>query len=218
MTRVLDIHSHILFGVDDGAESIDKSVKMLDAAKHAGIRCIYATPHWKSKHGDRERIRRNFRALLPYAEQAGIALHLGYEYNLAALDILQFEAAKDFTLENTESLLLEFPFESWPAEWERILLRLQRIGLQIVIAHPERYLPVQRDLGVLKELLELGCLLQCNASSVLSHRPEKKRVMRYIRQLGRLDFLASDAHSASDYAVFEKAVAQVAGEIRYPSY
>ena len=215
---MLDLHSHILYGVDDGSESLHSSIAMLKAAKRAGIHTLFATPHWKSNKNDRALIQQRFEELLPYAERQDISLRLGFEYNISALDPTRFEDAHAFALEQTDTLLLEMPFEHWPAEWERIVLKLQKTGLTIVVAHPERYTPIQNDLGILRDLIEIGCLLQCNASSILTHRPERKRVMRYIRQLGRLDFLASDAHSRQDYEIFEHAVKLVAGEINYPSY
>ena len=215
---MLDIHSHILFGVDDGSETFAESLEMLRAAVDVGIDQIYATPHWKSMNGDLGAIHRAFERLLPEAEKCGVALRLGFEYNINAIDITDFSAAKAFALEQSDSLLLEFPFGYWPREWEQIILRLQRTGLRIIIAHPERYVPLQKDLGILDELIDIGCLLQCNASSILSIRPDKQRVVRYIRRLGRLDFLATDAHSARDYALYARALRQVGTEIRYPNF
>ena len=191
---------------------------MLRAAADVGVDSIYATPHWNAMNGNLGAIHQAFDRLLQEADRCGITLRLGYEYNINAIDVADFSAARAFTLEQSDSLLLELPFGYWPREWEQIILRLQRTGLQIIIAHPERYIPIQKDLGILDELIDIGCLLQCNASSVLAIRPAKQRVMRYIRKLGRLDFLASDAHSAKDYALFERAVRQVGSEIRYPNF
>lgn len=213
-----DIHSHIVFAVDDGSESMQESIAMLHAAKKAGIDTLYATPHWKSRYGDVERIKDHFQKLVPAAAKIGIEMHLGFEFNISALDPRHFEQAAQFAYENTSSILLEMPFEQWPAEWGRIIFELQKTGLQIVIAHPERYAPVQKDLGILRELTEIGCLLQCNAASFFSLRPAKKRVIKYIQKLDRLDFVASDAHSAREYELFARAVARIGKEIRNPEF
>ena len=211
-----DIHSHIIYGVDDGSQSFLESVEMLHAAQKAGIDRLYATPHWKSGHPEIDRIRSHFAELVPEAERLGIDMHLGFEFNISALDPHRFDKAVQFAYENTDRILLEMPFERWPAEWERILLELQKTGLTIVVAHPERYTPIQKDLGIVRALTEIGCLLQCNAASVFSLRPAKRRVLQYIRKLGRLDFLASDAHSAREYEVFRRATARLGGEINNP--
>ena len=128
-----DIHSHIVFAVDDGSESMQESIAMLHAAKKAGIDTLYATPHWKSRHGDVERIKDHFQKLVPAAAKIGIEMHLGFEFNISALDPRHFEQAAQFAYENTSSILLEMPFVQWPAEWERIIFELQKTGLQIVI-------------------------------------------------------------------------------------
>lgn len=215
---MLDLHSHILFAVDDGSESLAESIAMLDAAKDAGIDSIYATPHMKSKDADVVIIRNHFETLKPYAKERGIALRLGFEYNISAIDAQNFARAKEFALEDADTLLLELPFGHWPPEWPRIIRSLQKLGLQIVIAHPERYLAIQRDHEILDVLTEMDCLLQCNASSIFSPKAEKRRVVDAIREMGRLDFVATDAHSTQEYAIFKKAVRKVKKEIRFPEY
>lgn len=216
--RMLDIHSHIVFAVDDGSEDLAESVAMLDAAKAAGIDCIYATPHMKSKDTDVTPIHRNFLALKPYAEERRIALRLGFEYNISAIDTTRFDRVREFVLRDADTLLLEMPFSHWPPEWRRIVTGIQKLGLQIIVAHPERYLPVQRDHELLDELVDRGCLLQCNASSILSSKVEKRRAVDYIREMGRLDFVATDAHSTQEYGLFRKAVQKVGAEINYPAF
>ena len=151
-----DIHSHIIYGVDDGAENLQQSLNMLDAAKAAGIDRIYATPHMRSKDADVESIYDHFACLHQYAADRKIDLRLGFEYNIQAIDNDSFESAKDYTLAGTDILLLEMPFTLWPPFWENIIYRLQGLQLRIIIAHPERYEPIQKNPGIIK-IYTSGC-------------------------------------------------------------
>lgn len=204
-----DIHSHIIFGVDDGAKSMEESLDMLQAAKESSIDRIIATPHIKSADADIFQIINNYRCLAPVAGNLGIELHLGYEYNVVAIDHNDYDLTARFCISNTSVLLLEFPFDNWPANWERVIYDLQAKGLSIIIAHPERYLPVQRDLSRLDQMADLGCMFQLNAASLLKRCGNKAKAVQYIREMDKIDFVASDAHSAADYMCFRKAVAKL---------
>lgn len=210
-----DIHSHVLYGVDDGSENLRQSLNMLDAAKAAGIARIYATPHRRSKDADVGIIYDHFACLHQYAADRKIDLRLGFEYNIQAVDNDCFESAKDYTLAGTNLLLLEMPFTLWPPFWENIIYRLQGMQLGIIIAHPERYAPIQKDLGILEILADMGCFFQCNASSVVKGSFDKNKVIRYLYKMGKLDFVASDAHSVQEYELYKKAVQKLSGKLNY---
>lgn len=199
-----DIHSHILFGVDDGSKNIDESVSMLAAAFSAGITKIIATPHIRSADTDISVIRKNYSELIPYAKERGIDLRLGFECNTTAIDPNKFEEAKRFCFDGTSILLLEFPFENWPPYWDRIVYGLQAAGLIIIIAHPERYFPVQRDHSILDAMADMGCFFQVNAGSINKKYGEKRKTVRYIERMDKLDFIASDAHEPIDYEIYAK--------------
>ena len=210
-----DIHSHIIYGVDDGAENLQQSLNMLDAAKAAGIDRIYATPHMRSKDADVESIYDHFACLHQYAADRKIDLRLGFEYNIQAIDNDSFESAKDYTLAGTDILLLEMPFTLWPPLWENIIYRLQGLQLKIIIAHPERYEPIQKNPGIIKILADMGCFFQCNASSVVKGSFKKNKVIRHLCKVGKLDFVASDAHSIYEYELYKKAVQKLSGKQNY---
>lgn len=96
----------------------------------------------------------------------GIEMRLGYECNLSALRVDDLAAARRFCIEKTNVLLVEFPFDNWPGTWREILYGLQAEGMRLVLAHPERYRPLQRDPHMLDSLAEMGVRLQVNAASL----------------------------------------------------
>lgn len=206
-----DIHSHILFGVDDGSKNIDESVSMLAAAFSAGITKIIATPHIRSADTDISVIRKNYSELIPYAKERGIDLRLGFECNTTAIDPNKFEEAKLFCFDGTSILLLEFPFENWPPYWDRIVYGLQSAGLVIIIAHPERYFPVRRDHSILDAMADMGCYFQINAGSINKKHGEKRKIVHHIEQMDKLDFIASDAHEPIDYEVYARIIKKYKG-------
>ena len=210
-----DIHSHIIYGVDDGASSFQESIAMLNAAKQIGIDRIYATPHIKSEDIDIGTIYERFAKLHEKAKTIGIDLRLGFEYNFKAIDYDDFATAKDYALGGTDILLLEMPFMQWPSYWQQTIYDLQSIGLQIIIAHPERYLPIQKDLGIIHSLADMGCNFQCNASSIINYNFERNKVVRCLMKMNRLDMIASDAHSVNEYALLDKAYDRMKKVIRF---
>ena len=197
-----DVHSHILFGIDDGAKNLEESILMLDAAKEAGFDKIIATPHVMKPGYDKTKAEESMEALRPYAEERGISLFQGYEYNCYALNDDGFEKALDYCTRGTKTILIEFKSSTGvPAGWDSIVRCFDREKASIIIAHPERYRQVQRDTGVVKRMIEMGCELQLDALSLDEpglFNPVRKCAKKLLKEK-MVSYVASDAHSPEDY-------------------
>ncbi len=198
-----DIHSHILPGVDDGAENLAQTEEMLASAKRAGITSIIATPHLRARASATGQIKAAYLEAKPMFEHSCVELRLGYEchYGLlvSGLDL------RPLTIETTNVLLLEFSPGYLPMHWENSIVGLQRDGIEIIIAHPERYASIQQDIGIAERMVEVGCEMQVSAGSL--HRrvfaSEKKCALSLLEK-GLVSYIASDAHVASDYDIFAR--------------
>ncbi len=204
---VLDIHSHIVFDVDDGSKNLDMSTRMLRAAKNVGIDKIVATPHCRWDSFDRGKIERNFDIVADRAGEMGIDMFLGYEVNWRKIPELGLDEICTMNIESTKLFLLEFSDDALPANWQRLVRVIQSRGLRVVIAHPERYAPVQRDLDVAWTMKEMGCLIQVSANFIEDRRlGARRRTATSMLKEGIVDYVASDAHCPKDYDYYEQAL------------
>lgn len=209
---MVDMHSHILFGIDDGAGDLEESQRMLDAAKSTYVNKIIATPHAKSIHFDRQLVYERFYELRQIAKKKGITLKLGFEVHWNFLLALKEFQYSDFCIENTRQMLLEFSLSAneLPQNHDQIIYQLQRNGIGIIIAHPERYRFVQKDYSIAERWIDLGCQLQLDASCLLKIRDLRSMVLsRKLFISDMYQFVASDAHCAKDYEDFGKACAWI---------
>jgi protein-tyrosine phosphatase len=213
---VIDLHSHILRGVDDGARSLEDSLEIARAAVADGITVIAATPHvrddWPTEPALMEERVAELRAEL---ERAGIALDVrpGGEIALEWLGQLTAEELGRFGLGgNPRYLLVETPYHGWPLNMADALSRLVVSGVTPVLAHPERNADVQAQPDRLAPLVEAGVLVQITAASVdgrIGRRAQQCGLLLIDRGLAHM--LASDAHHASIRAVGMAAAAEAAG-------
>ena len=203
---MIDIHSHILPGIDDGAKDQEEALEMARLAVADGIRVMVATPHlFKHQSMDLDAINEKsvilerldrFRDRLA-AE--GIALEIlpGCDVPLSA-DTLRL-LAEDRVLtvnDGKRYLLLELPHFSIPPTLEDICFRLQSLGLTPIITHPERQPLIQERPERLGRLVELGCLAQLTAGSLTGGFGRRiARVSRQLVKKGYIHLLASDAHN-----------------------
>jgi protein-tyrosine phosphatase len=204
---MFDIHCHILFGVDDGSRSFAESQAMLHAARRAGINHIVCTPHYRGRNVNRQRITENYQTLHAFAQKQGFKMALGFEVYWEALADISRGGAAELCIEDTNLLLLEFACGSLPPNWQRIIFDLQGQGIQPIIAHPERYRPLQNNIGIATEMKDLGCLLQLSGNfadgGLLSN---SKRTAIKLLESNLIDYVASDAHSVEDYTSYKKAL------------
>ena len=200
-----DIHSHVLFGVDDGAPDIDSSIEMLRAAKRANIDVLYATPHMYDLK-QLGPIRSAFSALKPHADKEGIDLKLGFEVYYGAIASIGADELRLLTLGESSALLLEFDCDMLPPLWENMVIYIQRSGIDVIIAHPERYRCIQRNIDIAERMLELGCELQLDACAFFGRFfSSERRLAEKLIANDMAAWIASDAHFADDYAYFERA-------------
>lgn len=198
-----DPHSHVLFGVDDGAQTCEESVAMLKAAKEAGVTAIVATPHIREMDAPWDLIKERYALVRQDAAALGIELTLGAEVHWRILSGLSPEEAGKYCFEGTRTLLMEFGMHTRPMDEHRKLYELQREGLEIIIAHPERYQYVQKDIRIALDWQAMGCTLQIDALELLGGplRPSRRCAEKLMRQ-GFSGIFGSDAHSAADYKQF----------------
>lgn len=202
-----DIHSHILFGVDDGAPDYEESVRMLKEAKKAGFDTIIATPHVRRPNFDKGPVRESMAALRPVAESIGINLIQGYEYNISALTDDGIEGALRFCTEGTKTILLEMKGTRVASNWERIVIHFQQEGADVIIAHPERYADIHSDSDMVSRMLEVGCKFQIDLAVMLERNifNKEKKCARKLLERGAVRWCSSDAHRAEDYKYFAQA-------------
>jgi protein-tyrosine phosphatase len=208
---MIDIHSHIIHGVDDGPTSLEEAARMVYAAEEAGVKVIIATPHLREPYADIEVVEQHFRELVEKTEDSGVILLLGYEIFFNVLVMEELIKTSRYTLGTSRYVLIEFPFTSIPPYSREILHRLHLHGFHTILAHPERNSSVIGNIDWLKDFMDMGCQIQVDAESIIGIFGSRTKA--YARQLvrqGKVDYIASDAHKVVVYSVrYMKAYRQV---------
>ena len=138
---MIDLHSHILHGLDDGARNLEQSLEIARAAVADGIESIAATPHVRDDYPTTPAAMGAAVAELREALVAAtlpLEVHTGGEIALNRLKLLPPEALPEFALAGSRYLLLEFPYSGWPLDLPTRIFELQAAGFVPVLAHPER--------------------------------------------------------------------------------
>lgn len=203
---MIDLHSHILPGIDDGARSVRESVEMARVAVAEGVRAIAATPHVRDDYptgpDTMERLVGELREALR-AAQVPLQVLPGGELAYDRLAALDADELRRFRLGGSERhLLVELPYVGWPLDLAHRLFGLRLAGFVPVIAHPERIDEVQRSPERLRPLVEAGALVQLTAASVDGRggrRASDASFELLRRELAHL--VASDAHSPEVRAI-----------------
>ena len=197
-----DLHTHILPGIDDGAQSVEESLAMLRMERSQGVDTVVLTPHfYRDRENPKRFLRRRqesavalARRVIELSEQEREALPqmlLGAEVTWWP-DMADWEELPEMCIGDTRNLLLELPFTPWN---DRMIYQLHelfgRTGITPVIAHLERYLKIQRP-EYIREVLQLGVPVQVSADILL--RPiARGGAMKLLRQ-GQAHVVASDCH------------------------
>jgi protein-tyrosine phosphatase len=200
---VIDLHSHILPGLDDGAGTLDDALAIAEAAVADGIRAIAATPHVRAADYPTtpEQMERQLDSVRKALRDAAVPIELlpGGEIALDMLPQLGDEDLRRFGLAgNPKYVLLEAPYLGWPLGIEDGLFQLSLRGFTAVLAHPERNDEVQSNPERLAPLVERGTLVQLTAASLdgrLGAGPQTTGLR--LLELGLAHLLASDAHAPS---------------------
>ncbi len=201
---MIDLHCHILPGVDDGAKNIDESVLMAKNAVEEGITHILATPHHKAHGWDNEKkeVKKLVDELQNEIDKNNIPLTIfsGQEVRIYGDIIEDIEADKIlFIDESNQYLLIEFPSTTIPAYTERLFYQLQQFGVTPIVVHPERNRAVQKDPNRLKELIDKGALSQLTAGSYVGgFGKEIEKLSKDLIEANMIHFIASDSHNVTN--------------------
>jgi protein-tyrosine phosphatase len=224
VTGFVDIHAHLLPGIDDGPEDVAGAVEMARAAAACGIAMIAATPHLR---GDFplvrvEEISRLRAQLVAEVQAAGIPLSIvsGGESSLMwALEAGQEQLTGATYDQRGKDLLVETPDDV--SALDELLYRIRVRGVRVTLAHPERSPAFQREPSRLTRLHEQGVLLQINGDALLARTGSpRRRLAEYLCKKGLAHVIASDGHRATEWrpvsslAAGVDALAALVGETR----
>lgn len=211
---MIDIHSHIVFGVDDGPRTKEESLTLLQEAFSQGVRTIVATSHRRKNMFEtpEEVIMENFKEIQALAKQElpDLTILYGAEiyYSEDALEKLEYNQIP--TLNDTQYALIEFSPRTPYWEIRNALSKVLLLGIRPVIAHIERYDELENNEKRVKELIGMGCYTQINSSSVLKlrlfgdkYRLFKKRAQYFLAH-NLVHCVASDMHNLTERPPYMK--------------
>lgn len=213
---MIDIHSHILPGIDDGAVSIEDSIAMLEELAGHGVTDVIATPHFMNETAyvsPRSVNKKVFTELKGKIKSLGIKIniYLGNEIYIDKDISRLIEDKKITTLSSSKYLLVELPLNGEFSNYEDYLGSLVNDGYQVILAHPERYSLFQEDYERVLRLHEKGVLYQCNLGSLTNKygKSAKKLVKRLIKD-DLIFAFGSDIHRPGRGEYLEKALKKLA--------
>ena len=197
---LVDIHCHILPGVDDGAKDWQTSIKLAKEAVADGVTHAVCTPHmlngkYINHKKDVIRLTENFQDMLDDAK-IPLTVFPGQEVRISG-DLPKALDDDDilFLDEDGQYMLLEFPSDDVPAYTRDMVFKLMQRGITPVVVHPERNSRILKEPVILQELIEQGCLVQITASSYIgTFGKDIEEMSRRFIEAGQCSCFASDAH------------------------
>jgi protein-tyrosine phosphatase len=200
---MIDIHSHILHGVDDGAKTLSDSVAVVRELVGCGVTDIIATPHYVEDTRYTVERKENL-ALLKglreklVAENIDVNIYLGNELYISENILQWLKKGVVSPLSDSKYLLVELPLNGEYQNYEDLLLELIQFGYKVILAHPERYEIFKEDYSLLVNLWGEGVLLQCNIGSFVGkYGREALKLARRLAKDKRIFALGSDIHHCS---------------------
>lgn len=216
MKGYVDLHCHWIAGIDDGARSVAEGVAMLRALRGAGFSKVVATPHMRTGLFDNERcdIERHYLSMLEeVARHPDLPeVSLASEHHLDDLVFGELIEGRGLPYEPARSAaLIELPTDHFPARFRERFFELRaKCRIRPVLAHPERYRPVWKDIDMLEPLLDAGVLLLLDVCALVGKYGRASRnAAREMLEAGFYYAACSDAHRPEDVTEVKKAIKEL---------
>lgn len=202
-----DIHTHVLYGIDDGAKTIEESLNILKKAALSGVTDIVLTPHFINEtiynvnNVDKLKLFRKLKREIK-KNNIDINIYLGNEVYIDENIISLYKEIS--TINNSRYILIELPLNTKYSLLEEVIYNLRKNNLIPIIAHPERYTAYYKDYDFFSDLIDKGCLLQANIGSLYGNygRHAKKMLKGFLKR-DMITFFGSDIHHDSSN-IYEK--------------
>ncbi len=199
---MIDLHTHILPGIDDGSPSMEESLALADLAVEGGVRTLVATPHSNQRghfeNYDSPDLRQRFARLRQAIRDEGIPLEIleGMEIFCTRDVASRIRDGAVFGINHTDYYLVEFAFDEDPQWMGHRLEEILDLGKIPLVAHPERYFCIQDYPMIVQEWLQMGCRIQSNKGSLLGRFGRHAwRTVHVLLDNDLISCVASDAHS-----------------------
>jgi len=205
----VDVHSHFIPGIDDGAKTIEDSVELISAMKDLGYRKVITTPHIMSDYyrntpeiilGGLEKVRTALKE-----NNVDIEIDAAAEYNVDA-DFSEKIDRKDLLTFGDNYVLFELPFMEEPGILKDVIWKMQSAGYKPILAHVERYQFWHNQWDKIEDMVNRGVLLQMNIGSLTgSYGPEVKQIAEKLIDNDMISLLGSDCHHMGHIAMIKSA-------------
>ena len=222
-----DIHSHIIFGVDDGSDSIEESIELLKGLKSVGFDSVIMTPHYiegsEYCSNNNEKIKK-FNIINEEIKKNSIDIniYLGNEIFINDHIVDEILNGQVYTLNNTKYFLFELPFHNQIINLSDIIYEIRFQGYIPILAHPERYTYFQDNYNLVDEFKNEGLLFQANFASILGfYGKGSQKLLKYMLKKEYVDFLGTDIHhiynayTIDNFKKIEKEYKKIAGSDYY---
>ena len=195
---MIDIHTHILPNVDDGANSVENAIEILKGAKEQGVTHIVLTPHSivnSSTYLTKDKLHEKYQDFIKRVESIGIKVYLGSEIYYSESAYKKLLNNELTTFNDSKYFIMEFPMHH-PSDIDEVMFDAKVKGYHPILAHPERYnfLDVDDVTGI-----KQNALIQVNTTSILGYHGKKiKKFAFELMKKDLVDFISSDCHNTKD--------------------
>lgn len=190
---MIDMHSHILPGIDDGSKHLEETNILLEEAKKAGFSGIILTSHYMEGYYEANEASR--KELMDKLKVEDMQLYLGNEIYISDNIVELVNSKKASSINNSRYILFEMPFNTKPMNIYEVVYELLQYKFVPILAHPERYTFVQKEPDIIYELIEKGVLMQANYGSIIGQYGKKAELLvKKFLESDIIHFLGSDVH------------------------
>ncbi len=202
----IDIHSHVLPGIDDGAKDVNEAMTLISNMKKLGFSKVIGTPHVYPGlyENNKDSIKKSFESLIKYQNSFKIEVDYGAEYMIDR-QLIKLAEKKNIITINDDYILIEIGFIAAPMDLYDIIFQVKLMGYKIIIAHPERYIFYFNNFSEYFKLKDVGCFFQLNLTSLVGHYGEKvSKISDKLIKNNLIEFVGSDVHNLRHINFFDK--------------